>query len=246
MMQQAEKILYLMIKDIRTYYLKPPLISWGFMFPGVMILAFYLKNPSGIHDLVPGLIAMTMLFGATSVEGVVITFERRVGCLERLLMAPLSVTSIIIGKILGGVLFGLLSGFVVLLVAVISLGAEVNGWMSLAGIMVLSAFCFSALGAFVSVAVREVFEAMTLSNFFRFPMLFLCGVFFPLEALPTLLKPIAFLLPLTYAVDGMRNLLSVPGAVLNISVNLLILLIFSLFITIATVKTFIRRMDETY
>ena len=246
MMEQAAKIFYLVLKDIRTYYLKPPLISWGIMFPGVMIFAFYLKNPSGIHDLIPGLIAMTMLFGATSVEGVVITFERRVGSLERLLMAPLSITSLILGKILGGVLFGLVSGIIVLALGVVFLGAKVSGWINLAGIMVLSAFCFSALGAFVSVAVKEVFEAMTLSNFFRFPMMFLCGVFFPLGALPVVLKPVAFLLPLTYAVDGLRNSLSVPGAVLGVSWNLVILLFFSLVVPIATVKTFNRRLDMTY
>jgi ABC-2 type transport system permease protein len=245
MMEQAVKILYLVMKDMRTYYLKPPLISWGFMFPGVMILAFYLKNPSGIHDLVPGLIAMTTLFGATSVEAVVITFERRVGSLERLLMAPLSIPALILGKIVGGVLFGLISGSVVLVVGVIFLGARVSNWMFLAGIMVLASFCFSAMGAFVSVAVREVFEAMTLSNFFRFPMLFLCGVFFPLGALPTALKPIAFLLPLTYAVDGLRIGLTVPGALIGASLNFSILLIFSLAITIATVKTFIWRLDKT-
>ncbi|MBW2146215.1 MAG: ABC transporter permease [Deltaproteobacteria bacterium] len=245
MREQASKIYYLVLKDIRTYYLKPPMISWGFMFPGVMILAFYLKNPSGINDLVPGLIAMTVLFGATSVEAVVITFERRVGTLERLLMAPMGVTSIILGKIMGGLLFGLASGFVVLLLAILFLGAQVNGLLFLVGIMVLSAFCFAALGALVSVAVREVFEAMTLSNFLRFPMLFLCGVFFPPAALPMLLKPLAFLLPLTYAVDGMRSGLSVQGAMLSLPVNLVILLIFSLLITAATVKTFIRRLDET-
>jgi len=246
MMNHAARTYYLVMKDVKTYYLKPPLISWGLMFPGVMILAFYLKNPTGIHDLIPGLVAMTMLFGATSVEAVVITFERRVGSLERLLMAPLSVTSIILGKVLAGVLFSLVSGLIVLLIAVVFLGSRVHGWISLAGIMVVAAFCFSALGAFVSVAVREVFEAMTLSNLFRFPMLFLCGVFFPLASLPAMLKPLALALPLTYAVDAMRTSLSVPGAALSLQLNFVILVFFALLITVATVKTFIRRLDETY
>jgi ABC-2 type transport system permease protein len=51
------------------------------------------------------------------------------------------------------------------------------------------------------VSVSEVFEAQTFSNFFRFPMLFLCGLFFPVEQLPALLRPLAFAMPLTYGAD---------------------------------------------
>jgi len=57
------------------------------------------------------------------------------------------------------------------------------------------------LGLFIAVAVSEVFEAQTFSNFFRFPMIFLCGLFFPISALPVFLKPLAYLIPLTYGAD---------------------------------------------
>jgi len=57
------------------------------------------------------------------------------------------------------------------------------------------------LGLFIAVAVNEVFEAQTFSNFFRFPMIFLCGLFFPIEKLPVFLKPLCYALPLTHGVD---------------------------------------------
>jgi len=57
------------------------------------------------------------------------------------------------------------------------------------------------LGLFTAVSVSEIFEAQTFSNFFRFPMIFLCGLFFPLKSLPVFLRPISYLLPLTYGVD---------------------------------------------
>jgi ABC-2 type transport system permease protein len=60
------------------------------------------------------------------------------------------------------------------------------------------------LGLFIAVAVSEVFEAQTFSNFFRFPMLFLCGLFFPIAKLPVILKPLSYALPLTYGVDILR------------------------------------------
>ena len=65
--------------------------------------------------------------------------------------------------------------------------------------MILSAAAFAALGVMVSVAVQEVFEAQTLANMFRFPMMFLSGVFVPLSALPPGLRIVARVLPLTYA-----------------------------------------------
>jgi ABC-2 type transport system permease protein len=67
--------------------------------------------------------------------------------------------------------------------------------------LILGAGCFSLLGLTAAVMVREVFEAMTLMNFFRFPILFISGVFMPLSQLPPWLKPLALLSPLTYVVE---------------------------------------------
>lgn len=55
-------IYYIALKDMKTYYLKPPSISWGIVFPIAWILAFYLRSPRSFAELVPGLIAMTVLF----------------------------------------------------------------------------------------------------------------------------------------------------------------------------------------
>ena len=56
-------------------------------------------------------------------------------------------------------------------------------------------------GLFIAVSVSEVFEAQAFSNFFRFPMIFLCGLFFPIDALPIYLRPLSYLVPLTYGAD---------------------------------------------
>ncbi len=100
-------IYYIALKDMKTYYLKPPAISWGIVFPVVWILAFYLRNPQDFVELVPGLIALTVLFSTTAAEAVVINFELRLGSLERLLLAPISLPAVLLGKILGGVILAL-------------------------------------------------------------------------------------------------------------------------------------------
>lgn len=191
-----------MWKDLRAYYLKPPNISWGILFPLAFVLAFAIRD-GNLARLAPGLLGLTLLFAATSMEAIVITFERRVGALERLMLAPMRLPALVAGKVLGGVAFGLVMGIVVLVGVLVAFGAGgANGWL-LAAAMILGTAAFSAMGALVSVAVREVFEAQTLANVLRFPMMFLGGVFVPLSELPAWLQVVARLLPLTYAVEAL-------------------------------------------
>ena len=204
-------LFYIALKDLRAYYLKPPNISWGVLFPGALILAFAIRTPGDLRALAPGLVAMTALFSATSMEAIVITFERRIGALERLLLAPITLPAMLAGKVLGGVLFGLTVSTVVLIGVIAGFGLA--AWRLIPALIavLLATVAFSALGALVSVAVREVFEAQTLANFLRFPMIFLCGVFVPLQRLPVALQVLARALPLTYAVEALEDALLRPG-----------------------------------
>ncbi len=205
-------IFYIALKDMRAYYLKPPNISWGIFFPGALILAFAIRTPGDLQALAPGLVAMTALFSATSMEAIVITFERRTGALERLLLAPVTLPAMLAGKVLGGVLFGLTIGIMVLVGVTIGFGLAAWRLVPAFVVLIMATAAFSALGAFVSVAVREVFEAQTLANLVRFPMIFLCGVFIPLSRLSATLRMLARGLPLTYAVEGLEAaLLGTPG-----------------------------------
>jgi len=197
-------IYYIALKDLRTYYLKPPSVSWGIVFPLAWILAFYLRHPQEFEELVPGLIAMTILFSTTAAEAVVINFEFRISSMERLLLAPISLPSILLGKILGGVIFGLIMTLIVTTGAVVALGLNYN-ILYLIIIIVPSLLVFSSLGALLCVLVKEVFEAQTLLNLPRFLMVFLCGVVYPVSSMPTILQYFAYVMPLTYTVDGLRH-----------------------------------------
>ena len=225
-------IYFIVWKDLRAYYFKPPNISWGILFPLVLTLAFILRDPSGLQGLAPGLIAMSAVFGTTSMEAIVITFEKRQGALERLLLAPISMRSLLIAKILGGAIFGgMISGFMTI-IAVGFFGMEIVNILLFFGALVATLLTLSALGALVAVSVTEVFEAQTLSNFFRFPMVFLCGVFFPVEAMPIVLQVAAYLLPLTYSVNalhiGTTSTLEPLGSLLNVlGITLYLVILFA-------------------
>ena len=90
------------------------------------------------------------------------------------------------------------------LVSVAFFGMEITDPLLFFGSLILTLLTLSALGALVAVSVTEVFEAQTLSNFFRFPMVFLCGVFLPVGNMPLLLQVVAYLLPLTYSVNALK------------------------------------------
>jgi len=196
-------IFYIALKDIKTYYFKPPAISWGIVFPITWILAFYLRNPGSFEELVPGLIAMTILFSTTAAEAVVINFELRIGSLERLLLAPIDISAVLLGKVLGGVVFGFVMTTVVTTGSAIALGLHPN-LVRLVLIIIPSLLVFSSLGALLCVLVKEVFEAQTLLNLPRLLMIFLCGVVYPVSKMPLVLRYFSYALPLTYTVDGLR------------------------------------------
>ena len=238
--EELEGITAIVEKDLKAYYFKPPNISWGILFPIVLALSFSLRNPQGLADLAPGLVAMAALFGTTSMEAIVITFEKRVGALERLQMAPIIPASIIIGKLLGGTIFGLMISTVMTLFAVLFLGADVVNPLAFVVTLVLTNVVHSALGALVAVSVKEVFEAQTLSNYFRFPMIFLCGIFLPLDRMPTALSLLARLLPLTYSVEAFRASMIEPS---NTLFDILVLIGFSILLPYLSIVLFKRNQE---
>jgi ABC-2 type transport system permease protein len=194
-------------KDIKTYYMKPPNISWGIIFPLSWTLMFFLRSGSHVDilSLLPGAMSVAVLFGTTSMLAVTVTFERRGRSFERLLLAPVSLHVLMLAKTGGAILFGVFNGFVPVLLTFFLTETPRIDWASAAASIFLIAVTSTFLGLLVAVSVREVFEAQTLSNFFRFPMMFLCGLFLPLESLPVFLKPLAYAVPLTYGVDILRT-----------------------------------------
>jgi ABC-2 type transport system permease protein len=194
----------IVLKDMRAYYLKPPNISWGLIFPVAWTAMFFIKSGSGLENipgLLPGVIALAVLFGTTSMLAVTVTFEKKNRSFERLLLAPIPLELLMFAKTGGAILFGVFNAFVPILLALFLADLSQVVWTAVFPAVVMLAVVSTFLGLFIAVSSNEVFEAQTFSNFFRFPMIFLCGLFFPIDALPLFLRPFSYLLPLTYGVD---------------------------------------------
>jgi ABC-2 type transport system permease protein len=203
-MKNLAPLLAIARKDVESYYAKPPLITWGLLLPLVLLLAIYVKDPKGYLDVAPGLIGMTLLFGSTSMAAIVITFEKRTGTLQRLLLAPVSRSTVLLGKSLSATSYGIGTALVLVLVLACGLRMPVACPGALAAGLLLGGWMFALLGLAAAAMVREVFEAMALMNFVRFPLLFVSGVFMPLSAMPDWLLPVAAASPLTYVVELLR------------------------------------------
>lgn len=203
----------ILMKDMRNYYLKPPNLTWGIIFPVSWSLMFFLKSQTAldVRDLLPGAMSLSVLFGTTSMLAVTITFERRSRSFERLLMAPVSLHLLMLAKTAGAVLFGIFNAIVPVLLALFMTDLTGIEWLSAAGGVFLIAVTSTFLGLMIAVSVSEVFEAQTFSNFFRFPMVFLCGLFIPVKSLPGFLQPLSYIAPLTYGVDILKNAVNQNG-----------------------------------
>ena len=220
-------------KDIKNYYLKPPNISWGIIFPLSWTLMQFIRTPQAqaidIRELLPGLMGMSILFGTTSMLAVTITFERKGRSFDRLLLAPISMTTMVLAKISGAILFGTVIAFSPVLFAAFLIDLSGINWGIVIISVLLMAITSTLLGLAIAVSSKEVFEAQTYSNFFRFPMLFLSGLFLPIDRLPVFLRPISYCLPLTYGADMLNGAVMHTGFI-NVWLNFIALIGFGVLL----------------
>ena len=224
-------------KDMKNYYLKPPNISWGIIFPVAWTLMFFIKSQSdlGIRDILPGVMSMSILFGTTSMLAVTITFERKNSSFDRLLLAPISLNLLMLSKTTGAIIFGIINAFIPVIFASFLINLAGINWLLVLGSVILIAITSTFLGLFIAVSVSEVFEAQTFSNFFRFPMIFLCGLFIPINSLPVFLRPLSYILPLTYGADILKS--TINGiAIMPVQIDFLVLIGFALLLFSISIK----------
>ncbi len=233
----------ILLKDMRTYYLKPPNISWGIVFPLAWTGMFLIKSGQGIEQvakMLPGLMAVSVLFGTTSMLAVTVTFEKKGRSFDRLLLAPVPLEILMLAKTSGAILFGSVNAFIPVLMGAFLTDLSGLRWGVLIPAVVLIAVVSSFLGLFVAVSVSEVFEAQTFSNFFRFPMIFLCGLFFPIAKLPVFLQPVSYMLPLTYGVDLLHGAFGREHA-MAFHLDFAVILAFCLFLFIISLRNIKRK-----
>src|SRR4030066_1891900 len=140
------KAFYIAMKDARVYYFKAPNFTFGLLIPVSLYLAFSMAGNISPVLIVAGLSSLAMLFRTTSIEAVAVVLEKQTGTFDRLLAAPLSLFTIVLGKTLAGFFFGLiLAGITIFPLAALTGVAVANPVFAIIAIAFAS-MAFSALG----------------------------------------------------------------------------------------------------
>jgi ABC-2 type transport system permease protein len=161
-----------------------------------------------IDTSAPGVIALTVLMVTFMLSIISFVHERSTGTLDRVLTTNATEGEILLGHALAFSVFGLVQSIVVLVAAWVLFGVMINGSVLLILLLLfLLGLVMQGMGLLFSATARTEFEAIQYLPLVLFPSIFLCGVFWPLESVPQLLQPISYLVPLTYAVDGLQSVM---------------------------------------
>jgi ABC-2 type transport system permease protein len=223
-------------KNIKIYYKKAPVIIFGLLFPLFMFTSFYMGRDIDLALFFPGFIAMALFFTSSSVGPLITPWEKQAGTYERLLSYPVNIFTIILGDVLAGSLYGFIITSLVLLAAAVFLGFVVTNSIVLVTALIIGPLCFASLGvALASPSVRSPSHVMMFSSLIRFPLIFMSGIFIPLQELQGAGRILSYLSPLTYLVDLFHAGLD-GTSVLPLAVDILGLILFMCgFLLIASV-----------
>lgn len=197
----------------------PQVAASGLVSPLIYILAFGLGLGSSIDQvsqpsagdnylefILPGMVALSSMvisFGGTTFS---ICGDRLfTKNFEEMLLYPVNPLALHLGKMLAGIVRGMMTAASVILVAVLFTGkvwSFLNPLFLL--LVVLNCAVFAGLGVIVGLNVKSLESVGLFNNFLIVPMSFLGGTFFDPAALPAALKVIVYLLPLTYTTIGLR------------------------------------------
>ena len=159
--------------------------------------------------IVPGIAAMAIMQnGIFSVVFTLLSYKNQ-GVLKRLKAAPISPSHFIVGHLISRVTIIILQTFVLLLMGVFVLDVSIGqgnifAWINILFLSFLGGILFLAIGLAISSLAPNEDSAPAIANLVTFPMLFLSGVFFPIDFLPRIIGYISNLLPLTHLAQGIR------------------------------------------
>ena len=163
-----------------------------------------------IHFIYPGILAMTVLTSSL-LSGTSVVVDREHGFLKEVLVAPLSRVGGILGKALGGSLTSLLQGMIMLVIApIIGLSITPLLVVKLLPTLLILSLALSGLGILMATRMHSQQGFQFLMQLIVFPLMFLAGVFFPVDGVPVWLQIVAKVNPLTYGVDAIRQIFLAP------------------------------------
>ncbi len=198
-------------------------------------------NIKYIDFLVPAILGMTIMMSCMMGMGATIAGERETGELARLFMTPTSVATVIGGKIAAKLLIELVRALILIFMAILLFHVSIKGGVLQTFIvLVFGALCFVGFGIMLSARTQTQEDYAQVVMPFSMPMMFVSGVFYPIETMPWILQKFAYIFPLTYLNDAMRGIMLKGQSLGDVWFDLLILLGYTIVFFIIGVKRFNR------
>jgi ABC-2 type transport system permease protein len=195
-------ILVITGKNMRLYYTKPPVLMFGLLFPLFMFFAFFVGRHLDLTTFFPAFLAMMLFFTASSVGPLITPWEKREKTYERLLSYPITQDSIILGDVMAGAIFGIGISLLVWIASIFFVPIAIANPEFFVLAFLLGTLSCAALGALLaSPASDSPPNVMIFSNLIRFPLIFISGIFVPLQQMEGWALTLAYCSPLTYLVD---------------------------------------------
>jgi len=202
-------------------------------------------SPNYFEFVAPGIMAMVVMMSLMTGLPHAISYEKDKGTLDGMLAAPTSRWAIILGKVMAQSTTGLIQGFIILLLSVLLFGVTIHGSILLVVLLImLTVFSFVGLGILItSFADKEETATMVMMTL-MFPMMFLSGVFFPIQQMPSFMQTLANFLPLTYAAEAMRKVMVLGAGTGAILTDVVVLAAFGSVLLAIAVPMFKRAMSR--
>ena len=202
-------------------------------------------TPSYFDFIAPGIMAMTVMMSVMTGLPVAISQEKEVGTLDGMMVAPINRLSIILGKTLGQTARGLLQGAIILVMAAVLFHVAIQGSILLVfALLLLGVFSFVGLGIVITSFAKDQETAQMMMMTLMFPMMFLSGVFFPIQQMPWYMQDVSRVLPLTYAAQALRKVMVLGAGIPDIYTELMVMIVFGAIMTAIAVPVFRRMMTR--
>ena len=223
--------------DIVTRSVQP--LLWLFIFGTALSRSHALSDGNVDYRayIAPGVMAQAAMFIAIF-YGLSVIWERDVGQLQRLLATPLSRSSIVLGKAAGACVRALVQALLLLIVlAATGIGVRwsITGVIGTLAMLMLGTAAFACMSMLLAAAVKERERFMGIGQLIMMPLFFASSALYPLNVMPEWLHVLARVNPLTYEVQGLRQMLVGVGGSGEVWLDFLVLAgFFLLMLTAAT------------
>ncbi len=198
---------------------------------------------SSFQFLAPGFMALTVITGSLQGVATAISREKEQGTMDGLLVAPIPHQSIILGKVAAQTVRGLIQGFLILGLSMVLFGVQIYGSpIIMLIVMVLGTASFVGVGIIMTAIAPDQETAQMMTLILQFPMMFISGILFPIDQLPSWLQVIGKALPLYYAADALRKVIILNATLAAIMPDVLILIVYTFLTMTVAIPLFDKAM----